>query len=89
MTENDIEFLVCSRKQIPESDALYGIELIREMQNENGTWFTTFKGKSYFKQHQALIELIQFYEKNLCSVRIGFYDTNLDWWEQKLRGINL
>jgi len=89
MTENDIEFVVQSRKQIPESNALYGIELIKEMQNENGIWFTTFKGNSYFQQDQALVELIQFYGKSLCSVRIGFYDTNLDFWEAKLRGLNL
>jgi hypothetical protein len=89
LTENIIEFVVCSEKQIPESDALYGIEKIKEEKNENNTWFTTFKGNSYFKQHQALIELIQFYKKKLCSVKIGFYDTDLDFWEAKLRGVNL
>jgi len=89
MTENEIEFMVCSRKQILESSALYGIEQISQKQNENGVWFTTFKGNSYFKQHEALVELIQFYKSKLCSVKIGFYDTNLDLWETKLRGINL
>lgn len=89
MTENIIEFVVCSRKQIPSSEALYGIEQVNQEQNENGVWFTTFKGTSYFKQDQALIELIQFYKKKLCSVKIGLYDTNLNWWEAHLRGINL
>lgn len=81
MTENDIEFEVFSKKIKPDSDALYGITKIRETD-----YSTTFRGRSYFEQSKAFLEILDFYKSKLHSIKIGFDDTNITFWKKMLEG---
>ena len=89
MTENAVVWEVWSDNMIGESEALYAIEkdydpycyvckrgdVQKDCRNER--LLHKFVGKTYFKQTEAVAELIAFYGKDLYSVKFGLADTNV------------
>ena len=97
MTENIVEWEVWCDKMVGESEALYAVEKAHDcycpMCKRGGVQkcgcceekeLYKFVGKTYFKQTEAVAELIAFYGEDLYSVKFGLADSNVSFIRMKM-----